>query len=30
MNEMPGLYAELWHFWAVIYLVAAVEIRTEG
>lgn len=30
MDEMPQLYAEMWHFWAYIYLVAAIEIRMEG
>jgi hypothetical protein len=30
MNEMPELYAELWHFWAAIYLMASIEIRAEG
>lgn len=30
MDETPRLYAEMWHFWASIYLMAAIEIRAEG
>lgn len=30
MDETPRLYAEMWDFWASIYLMAAIEIRAEG
>jgi hypothetical protein len=30
MDETPQLYAEMWKYWAAIYLMAAIEIRTEG
>lgn len=30
MDEFPELYADLWRYWAMAFLMVAVDIRAEG